>query len=101
MSEIVPTTAGPYDKTAVTMQGVDTIIAMPQWYVNFNLASLLKNGTTTNGQSLREVKLTYANGTSWLVGVIERLWTKVYVEGQSPRSCSSCSSRAAPWSTGT
>ena len=71
-----------YDKTSSKMQGVSTVVAMPQWYINSNLADLLKYGTTTDGKSLKDVRLSFQNsGYMWLNGTLSSLKTAVYVEG--------------------
>jgi hypothetical protein len=66
------------DKLSTIMQGVDTIVAMPQWYINYNLNNLLQNGTTTTGDSLKNVSLTIGEN-SWLNGILSQIWTNVYV----------------------
>ena len=85
MPESDPLASKPYDKTGTVMQGVDTIVAMPQWYVNYNLGNLLKQGTTADGKSLREVKLTYTSGVMWLEGTIAKLWTELFVQGSASK----------------
>lgn len=74
----------PFDKTACQMQGVQTLVAMPQWYVNFNLANLLQ-GTTTGGQPLKNVTLSTGEGTYWLKGVVSKMWTDVFVPGSTKK----------------
>ncbi|SFR93237.1 hypothetical protein [Anaeromicropila populeti] len=63
------------------MQGVHLIVAFPQWYLNYNLALLLKNGKTEKGESLKDVKLQFKNSNCWLSGKISKMWTNVYVNG--------------------
>lgn len=78
---VLQTTVGsPIDKAATKMQGVHTLAAMPQWYINFNLDDLLKYGRTTKGASLRDVVLRMApDQDAWLRGVISKIATTVYV----------------------
>jgi len=76
--------SSPYDKAGTALQGVHTLLAMPQWYINYNLANLLQSGTTTDGGSLKDVRLTLG-GDAWLTGVIERMWTEVYVANSTSR----------------
>ena len=84
LAESVPqTTVGtPVDKAATKMQGVHTLVAMPQWYINFNLDDLLQHGRTTGGASLRDVTLCMAPGSNaWLRGAVSKLATTVCVPG--------------------
>ena len=75
LSAVTPTL-----NTTIDMQGVDTIIAMPEWYVNFNLAQLLQNGRTIDGGSLQDVSLA-VDGNLWLKGTVGSLSTSFAVEG--------------------
>lgn len=81
----VSASANPGGASGAVMQGVDTIVAVPQWYVNFNLDTLLRNGVTAEGKSLRDVRLADSSGTGWLTGRISKLWTKVFVDGSVTR----------------
>jgi hypothetical protein len=66
--------------TDVNMQGVDTIIAIPQWYVNFNLAQILATGKTKGGGSLKDIALNIGTNT-WIRATIDSLATKFQVAG--------------------
>jgi hypothetical protein len=82
LTDSVPqaTVGTPIDKTATKMQGVHTLVAMPQWYINFNLDDLLQHGRTTGGASLRDVALRMTpESDAWLRGVISKIATTVYV----------------------
>jgi len=72
-----------YEKLQVQMNGLGTIVAMPQWYINFNLAKLLKYGKTTEGKSLQDVQLSIGKGSMWLSGKIDKMWTEVFVSGST------------------
>ena len=83
MTLIVQSAAG-YDKLQTQMSGLGTVVAMPQWYINFNLANLLAHGQTTDGKSLQNVQLVNGQHT-FLTGVIARIWTQVYVPGSAQK----------------
>jgi hypothetical protein len=62
------------------MQGVHTLLAMPQWYINDSLDTLLQYGQTTTGGSLKNVALRMANASdAWLNGTVSGIATAVYV----------------------
>ncbi len=67
-------------KNDISMQGIDTILAMPQWYVNYNLRELLEYGTTIEGKSLKDISL-QMQGNNWLTGRVSSLSTSLYVDG--------------------
>ena len=70
--------------TSINMQGVDTIVAVPQWYVNFNLANILQTGKTTTGGSLKDVSIGLKNQQNfYLKAVIGSLSTVLHVEGST------------------
>jgi hypothetical protein len=73
------------DRLATTLCGVDTLVAVPQWYLNFNLANLLKHGKNTDGKPLSGVALSYDGGSRWLKGTIDKLWTNVHVPDSPTR----------------
>ena len=74
-----------YDKQGTVMQGVDNIVAMPQWYINFNLANLVKSGTTVDGAPIKDVALQNGNAPMFLKGTLSSLRTEVYVPGSVTR----------------
>jgi hypothetical protein len=78
---VLQTTVGSLiDKAATKLQGVHTLAAMPQWYINFNLEDLLKYGRTTTGASLQDVALRMSPGQdAWLRGKVSKIATTVYV----------------------
>jgi hypothetical protein len=76
--------SNPDNKLNILMQGVNTIVAMPQWYINYNLNNLLQNGKTTTGGSLKNISLTIGENT-WLNGTISQMWTNVYIPGSVSR----------------
>lgn len=69
------------DQQNTIMQGVHMIVAFPQWYINYNLDMLLKNGKTQTGGSLQNVSLQFRNKKCWLHGTISKIWTNIYVNG--------------------
>jgi hypothetical protein len=83
MTTLVQSAVG-YDKLQTQMSGLGTVVAMPQWYINFNLANLLAHGTTIDGKSLRNVELVTGHQL-FLTGVIARMWTQVYVAGSADK----------------
>lgn len=75
-----------YDKLGTQMQGVSTIVAVPQWYLQNNLDLLVKNGETTAGKKIKDVYLTDpTDGNLWLSGVLSALKVHVYVPGAPTR----------------
>jgi hypothetical protein len=63
------------------MQGVHTLLAMPQWYINAGLDELLQFGRTTAGGSLKDVALRMTSASdAWLSGTVSEMATAVYVE---------------------
>lgn len=67
------------------MQGVSTILAMPQWYVNYNFSQLLRYGKTKEDKSLQDVDLTLEkNKDAYVKGVIAKITTELVVP-DSPR----------------
>ena len=68
-----------YDKQAAQTQGVSTIVAMPQWYINNNLANLLRNGTTSDGDLLQNVNLSDQSHGLWLHGKVSGMTVKACV----------------------
>jgi hypothetical protein len=75
-------TDNPYGKEATRMQGVHTILALPQSYLGYRLAALLRNGSTTTGASLKNVRLPINDkGQLWLEGTVSALGIKVSVPG--------------------
>jgi hypothetical protein len=75
--------AGPPDSRAATkMQGVSTLLAVPQWYVNLQLDKLLRTGRTTTGGSLKDAALRMPGASDpWLAGQLSQLATTIYVAG--------------------
>jgi hypothetical protein len=70
----------PDARDAARMQGVHTLLAMPQWYVNLGLDNLLQYGRTTTGGSLKDVALRMAKGGDpWLSGTVSTIAAAVYV----------------------
>ncbi|MFZ1829470.1 MAG: hypothetical protein WAW42_12020 [Candidatus Competibacteraceae bacterium] len=68
--------------TALTidMQGVDMILSMPEYYINYNLQLLLQNGTTTTGGSLSKISLSVGTN-AWINGTVDSLSTRFDVAG--------------------
>lgn len=72
----------PWSRAATEMQGVHTILATPQWYLNAQLADLLAQGTTADGGSLEDVQLAMKpGGKHWLKGKVGELSVRVLVPG--------------------
>jgi len=59
------------------MQGVDTLIAFPQWYINYNLNKLLNDKKP--GNPIKEVHITL--GDFQLNGNVQDIWINVHVTG--------------------
>ncbi|WP_191298826.1 hypothetical protein [Lentzea cavernae] len=75
-------TMSDYDKRATTLQGVSTLLALPQWYLNERLSDLLEGGVTPDGKSLKDVRLPIDDaGDAWLTGTIAELGVVVTVPG--------------------
>lgn len=72
-------------KNSITMQGVHTIVAFPQWYINYNLEQLVRTGNTSDGKPLKDVNLTIGSSNQWLQGTIDKLWTNIHVNGSNNR----------------
>jgi hypothetical protein len=73
----------PSDRTATRLQGVDAIVAMPQWYLNAQLGLLLKYGRTTTGAPLTGVSLHLSPADApWLRGELSALAITVTVPGR-------------------
>jgi hypothetical protein len=73
-------TDDPYGKEATRMQGVHTILALPQSYLAYRLSRLLASGHTTTGASLKDVRLPINdNGQLWLEGTVSELGITVSV----------------------
>lgn len=63
-----------YGKANTLMQDVDMLVALPQWYVNFNLSQLLATGVTEAGKSLKKIELAFTGSNDvWLRGTISAL----------------------------
>ncbi|MFL6124435.1 hypothetical protein [Actinophytocola sp.] len=72
----------PYGKEATRMQGVHTILALPQSYLAYRLDVLLRTGHTTTGASLKKVRLPINDkGQLWLEGTVSALGITVSVPG--------------------
>ena len=68
-----------YDKESTTLQGVSTLLAFPQWYLNERLSDLLENGSTPDGKSLSTVRLAMEEGgDAWLSGTVSALGVSVH-----------------------
>lgn len=74
-------TDDPYGKGATRMQGVHTILALPQSYLAFRLSRLLSTGRTTTGARLDKVRLPDSTGKFWLDGTVSALGITVSVPG--------------------
>ena len=71
-----------WSKESTQLQGVDTVLAMPQWYLNARLDDLLQLATTSDGQSLKDVRLCMnSGGSAWLTGKVSELGVRVAVPG--------------------
>jgi len=68
-------------KNGPCSHGVDTIVALPQSYINFELQNLLNSGVTTAGRSLRDVEFSIGQ-SRWLRGKVSKLSTVLYVPGK-------------------
>jgi hypothetical protein len=70
--------SSPYSREATVMQGVHTILATPQWYVNAQLSQLLRDDTN----NLRKVKVPLKpGGPLFLAGSVAELSVRVIVPG--------------------
>lgn len=70
--------SSPYSREATSMQGVHTILATPQWYLNSQLSGLLDD----DANALRKVKLPLKpGGPLFLTGTVSELSVRVYVPG--------------------
>jgi hypothetical protein len=75
-------TDDPYGKEATRMQGVHTILALPQSYLAYRLGVLLRTGHTTTGGSLKDVRLPINEKDQlWLEGTVSALGITVWVPG--------------------
>ncbi len=70
--------------TSIDMQGVDTIAAYDETYINGNLALLLKTGRTSTGGALSDVQLNTGQN-SWLKGTVSALAVKLGVANAPQR----------------
>lgn len=72
--------SAPYGREATAMQGVHTILATPQWYVNSLLTDLLNDDTN----ALRKVKVPLKpGGPMFLTGTVAELSVQVVVPGSA------------------
>jgi hypothetical protein len=70
-----------FSRNDTKLYGVDTVIAIPQWYINANLNQLLLHGKTTTGGSLKDINISLSEGNTFLVGTLSSISTIVFVEG--------------------
>lgn len=76
------TAPSPWSKESTRLQGVDTVLAMPQRYLNARLDDLLQNATTSDGKPLADVRLSMnPGGSAWLTGKVSKLGVRVVVPG--------------------